>query len=506
VDIEQFGTKKISLDDFNELEESPKILFKKFRELKNGYRKAVGNEAKKLKVEIEKIREKINKRLDVEIYREIKTNNPDFNKEYLSDLKPFHWGFEFYEVFDLDKAKEDRGFDIIVGNPPYIDSEFMTKNLPIERQILKQRYSTAKGNWDLYIPFYQRAYIISKENAIISYITPNKWLSIGYGMELRKFLKKHFSQICDCSNIKVFEEAGNSPVITFINKIKSSKKINIHYFNKDYDINIGKSVSVSLLKDDNWGILLSRYLNTLLKFSSAKQMLSDICDVENPFTVSEAYDIIKYIVDNKNYNKNTYFKFINTGTIDKYVSLWGKKKTSYIKRKYDFPLIIKKPFEQVLPNRYNQSISSKIIISGIRYFECFLDSSGEYVAGKSTIIIRNPKEGYSLKTIIALLNSKIMNFYIKEAYNTLGIDGGINFSSKMVKSLPFIDELKIYQNRFDALVSEIMNLTSDENFPNDTKLQHLVNNLQKEIDVLVYKILKEKYNITQKEIDIIDRY
>lgn len=62
---------------------------------------------------------------------------------------------------------------------------------------------------------------------------------------------------------------------------------------------------------------------------------------------------------------------ITTGTIDEYISLWGEKKTSYIKDKYQYPFAETEIFKRILPKRYKQSISTKIIIAGIRYFECF---------------------------------------------------------------------------------------------------------------------------------------
>lgn len=74
---------------------------------------------KLLKNEIEArskpLREKLHKRFLERLWE----NNVAAPSEKLPELSPFHWGFEFYEVFDLEKPKEERGFDIIIGNPPY---------------------------------------------------------------------------------------------------------------------------------------------------------------------------------------------------------------------------------------------------------------------------------------------------------------------------------------------------------------------------------------------------
>ncbi|MYJ54471.1 MAG: hypothetical protein F4090_06170, partial [Nitrospira sp. SB0672_bin_25] len=76
------------------------------------------------------------------------------------------------------------GFDVVIGNPPYVDSENMTKNDPERRQLLAKMYETTRGNWDLYIPFWEKSLKLSSDQGITTLITPNKWLSIGYGKAL----------------------------------------------------------------------------------------------------------------------------------------------------------------------------------------------------------------------------------------------------------------------------------------------------------------------------------
>lgn len=100
------------------------------------------------------------------------------------------------------------------------------------------------------------------------------------------------------------------------------------------------------------------------------------------------------------------------------------------------PVVPHEEFKKAFKKRYEQSRSKKIIISGIRHFESFLDKEGEFIAGKSTVILRNFRENYGLEAILALLNSKLMTYYIKEAYSGLAMDEGINFSAPLVSELP----------------------------------------------------------------------
>lgn len=412
--------------------------------------------------------------------------------------KPFFlWKLYFSEVFQ----RENPGFDVVIANPPYVDSENMVKNMPNQRELIASIYKTAAGNWDLYIPFFELAFNISRNGGSLTFITPNKWLSIGYGKELRVFFMEYIAQLCNCDEIKVFE-AGNTPEISFIKKTKLDSNIKIHSFKEDYSIVENVDVPRSILKTGNWGMILSKNLPLLIKILSNNKNVACFCEVENPFTVSEAYNLIPCLYEGKEKEDNSNLKLINTGTIDKYISLWGYKKTSYIKNKFLFPFIDKNKFNSIMPKRFNQSVSKKIIISGIRYFECFLDINGEYVAGKSTIIIRNVKNNMKLESLLALLNSGLISFYIRESYSATGIDGGVNFTAPMIREIPLpeLDEKEI--NVFEGFANKIIHITySDDYFDNPDK-QAKVKTLAKEIDQLVYKL----YDLTPEEIAIVENF
>ena len=129
--------------------------------------------------------------------------------------KPFIlWQLYFPRVF-----KENGGFDIIIGNPPYVDSEEMTKSMPEQRELYASRFTCAKGNWDLYIPFWEKGFNLLNSTGVMSLITPNKWLAIKYGAALRKFLFPYLFNISDYSDFYAFESADVSTVVAMVNKI-----------------------------------------------------------------------------------------------------------------------------------------------------------------------------------------------------------------------------------------------------------------------------------------------
>lgn len=397
----------------------------------------------------------------------------------------FEWRFEFPAL--LDENGDFMGFDIVIGNPPYIDSETMMMSMPVTRDLYKDKFETAKGNWDIYVVFFELGMNLLNHHGVLSYITPNKWISIGYGKAMRDSYYGNLFALCDCQKIKVFE-AGNEPVISIFLK-GNCGKINVSRFEGNYTSHLIQSIPKTKISKDNLGMCISDKLPILANITRQPKTIGDYIDVENPFSTSEAYELIEILKDE--YVEGEY-KLINTGTIDPYINLWGSKTTSYLKGKYTYPTIDKKKFQSFFPKRVRQVSSPKIVITGMRYFECFYDATGDYVAGKSTIILLNPRETHYFKVLLGILNSKLITFFIRESYSTLGIGGGINFSRDMVEGLP----MPIFSDKSNKIISlvDIILKSKTNSVTSDTSVW------ESEIDLLVYHL----YGLTYDEVLIVD--
>jgi len=121
----------------------------------------------------------------------------------------FEWRFEFPEV--LDEAGRYTGFDVVVGNPPYIRIQDLQKSDSKQVEWFNQFYATAgKGNYDIYVLFIERALNILTQRGRLSFILPHKFFNSKYGLQVRSFLsnRKCVEQIIHFGAEQVFDEAS----------------------------------------------------------------------------------------------------------------------------------------------------------------------------------------------------------------------------------------------------------------------------------------------------------
>ena len=138
----------------------------------------------------------------------------NFRDEYNIKKQTLEWMIEFPEVLSDDGTFE--GFDVIIGNPPYINLEKLKADSSIyanmhrtnEKGITQKTYQTHDSQGDLYALFIERGMHLLRKGGYLSYIVPNKWEKVKYGRPLRElFLDKNLYQLIDFGNNQVFEDA-----------------------------------------------------------------------------------------------------------------------------------------------------------------------------------------------------------------------------------------------------------------------------------------------------------
>lgn len=396
----------------------------------------------------------------------------------------FLWHIYFKEVFDKG------GFDIVIGNPPYVDSETMTLKMPAQRELYSHLFDCAKGNWDLFVVFIEQSVRLLKHGGIFSNIIPNKLIASKYALAIRQQIaSKSVIEIRDYSRIDVFENAAVYPITILLRNDSSTLTTKFTIMSNRTDIKQSNETHSSTLNSISyWDVFFTKtsIFNVMKKINTFGQLQNCGVDILGAATVADAYEIKKIVSED---NGEIGFKLVNSGTIDPYSPLWGTKLCRYIKDSYAKPIVNKEKLSQYSNVRYSQSCSPKIIVASMTTrYEAILDIEGEYIAGKSTTIILG--EINVLKTLIAFINSKIASFWLDIQFNSLKMSGeAINVGRNELMLLP----IPILSSSLINLVDRILS-AKKANPQADTKA------LEDEIDLLVYHL----YGLTYDEVLIID--
>ena len=154
----------------------------------------------------------------------IKCGNSLIDDPAVAGDKAFNWEKEFPTVF------EKGGFDVVIGNPPYVQLQSMGKS---GEDLKKCGYQTFHKGGDLYCLFTERGYQILKSGGIQSFIMPNKWMLVSYGEPLRKFLSETgMLQMLNFGDIQFFDGAATIVCIFVTQKTKPQEKLKVLSLNQ----------------------------------------------------------------------------------------------------------------------------------------------------------------------------------------------------------------------------------------------------------------------------------
>jgi len=230
VDLGEFRGAKLTLSDFLRDEEKPTLdsLLKERNDLIHEYKITWGEEAKELKSPVQELDVKISNLLNAYLYREFGEKNIEIDKEEFLKLNPFHWGFEFYEAFDPEKPKEERGFDVVIGNPPYVRADTQDADYQRQRELMERigEYQTLYERWDLFMAFIERSLKLLDKDGMFSYIVSNSFNTSKFADKSKRFIfENHYlKQIDFFKNITVFKGIGIENVILIVKKSGEKKK------------------------------------------------------------------------------------------------------------------------------------------------------------------------------------------------------------------------------------------------------------------------------------------
>ncbi|MCR8707819.1 type IIG restriction enzyme/methyltransferase [Campylobacter sp. RM5063] len=471
----------------------------------------------------------------------------------LESANPFEWRFEFSEV--LDEGGNFQGFDLIIGNPPYIRQEDIKELKPN----LAKNYKVYKGTSDIYTYFYELGFNVLKQNGVLSFITSNKYTRAGYGEALREFLLKNTTllEYIDLNGIKVFDSATVDTSILSFEKAKTkdnsfkylapnTELLKENDFNIESILNFNKIAQNSLSKESftfndegtnalkakienhgtplkdwhglniNYGIKTGYNEAFIITTEKRDEILAKCKDEAEKERTAK---LIRKMLRGRDIKRYSYewanlwiivFEFGSYKILEKeYPAIYNhlkqyKKKLQARGQCTNKPITDQKPYLGQhhwleLDNNPNKDYLSqfekeKIIYSEIvRSPQFYLDTKLNFYAEATSFILT----GENLKYLIAFLNNDFVAFIFKTFYagGNLG-ENGFRYKKAFLERLPIPkinSKNEKLANELISLVDEILVLKEQDKNAN-TKTQ------EDKINSIVYKL----YNLNEEEIKIIE--
>lgn len=471
----------------------------------------------------------------------------------LESANPFEWRFEFSEV--LDEGGNFKGFDLIIGNPPYIRQEDIKELKPN----LAKNYKVYKGTSDIYTYFYELGFNVLKQNGVLSSITSNKYTRAGYGEALREFLLKNTTllEYIDLNGIKVFDSATVDTSILSFEKAKTkdssfkylapnTELLKENDFNIESILNFNKIAQNSLSKESftfndegtnalkakienhgtplkdwhglniNYGIKTGYNEAFIITTEKRDEILAKCKDEAEKERTAK---LIRKMLRGRDIKRYSYewanlwiivFEFGSYKILEKeYPAIYNhlkqyKKKLQARGQCTNKPITDQKPYLGQhhwleLDNNPNKDYLSqfekeKIIYSEIvRSPQFYLDTKLNFYAEATSFILT----GENLKYLIAFLNNDFVAFIFKTFYagGNLG-ENGFRYKKAFLERLPIPkinSKNEKLANELISLVDEILVLKEQDKKAN-TKTQ------EDKINSIVCKL----YNLTEEEIKIIE--
>jgi type I restriction-modification system DNA methylase subunit len=374
----------------------------------------------------------------------IKCGNSLIDDPEVAGDKAFNWEKEFPQIF----AKG--GFDVVIGNPPYVQLQKMKEQSLLLKEI---GYITYESTGDLYCLFFEKGNQILKKGGVLGYITSNKWMRANYGKSLRKYFVEQtnpyklidlgsgiFDSAIVDSNILLFENGkalGNKFNAINLNEEKDFKDfaiyeqlaVEVNFKNNEawsienpIEKNIKQKLKLKGTPIKKWDIQINYGIKTgynqafiITKEKRDKLIAQDSKSTEIIHPILRGRDIQKYYVNFSDLyliNSHNGYKNIPKINIEDYPAIKAHLDQHYakIEKRYDKG---ESPYNLRNCAYVNVFFEEKIMYPNMtKYLPFYLDQGNQFFTNDKGYILSTKSDKISIKYILVVLNSRLSKYWI----------------------------------------------------------------------------------------------
>lgn len=421
----------------------------------------------------------------------------------------FLWHTWFYDVFNRPSNCNGRnGFDIVIGNPPYVSAptQLANKFLAEQREkiIKSNKYKSLYQKWDLYIPFIELGLNLNCQNGITTMIVPFPLTNQLYAKVLRDMIVKenNMFELVDLNGTKIFENATVSNCIPFIKKSVPKEKTWISHINENLEIRKSFEQPFSALVQDEktqvWNVTQEK--REANKYSDF-HVLGDFCYISKGMVLNsdenskeekfKKIDLITEIQDTIHCRK-----FVEGKDCEKYIT----NRIRYLE--YDTERVPNKISRPTFRELY---ITPKLMFNRLGKLQVFLDEDGDFTTSDAMFVCLTWKslkgvenksisssikkhskysrskmeklsETVDLKYLLGIMNSKYASVLLT---NLRG--GDYHIYPEHIRNIPIPVATPAQQQQIIALVDKILAMKKRDSSADTTVPEE-------KIDELVYKL------------------
>ena len=354
---------------------------------------------------------------------------------YLSrEHRPFHWHMEFPEV--LSSQEEDRGFDVVLGNPPF--ASVIEGRIPGAIKLLaRQLHPLLGGTADLSYYFLSLALQVVRPLGRVGLVQPRSALNAPSLARLRgdlpRGLRPNLIYAPDRSD---FFRGADVFICLMVLGPESDCKLS-----RDPDPDTA-SWTVGRVAGGNWWLAMGEVLDGRTGLAGPGQgRLEDVFEIRASMTAANAYDVRPHVIDSELGG----LKLVTTGLIDPDTCLWGRRRCRYLKRDYQHPRLDEAEIGgKDLLRRCRRARRPKLLVAGLsRRVECFVDGSGDYIGAVQTFTILHPEDDLqALRELCSyLLSDEVTRRFVSELGGNAMGGGNITMKKSFLMGLPVPESL-----------------------------------------------------------------